>query len=844
MFTDARYATFLLYGLTDDWFVLPDTRLVDLHEYLELNLRAAGFRRLAFHHPVHGVQVADIDPPQQRQAVAATPVATLVDGPLGQVTVIPDRRGPEARDATNVEQSRRSYRKVDDTELAAEVRGFFTGGEQSLRRAFIFEDLQHFLLFDPRASAMFWAELREVDRSPGAAGSIIIFVSNSSTVSDVLHNGEDRPFLYSFGDDFFVDQHSLRRNVVCIGPPGADEIRSAQRRYRLRDQLPTNFASLGANCERIAADLRAKTDLGESTLRYNIRNRRLREYDWTTREDTAPALDRLTALPGREEVAKRVRDDISYCLRQWEAKGMDHRELLPFEVERLSDHPGGRTPPPVNLSYAITGNPGTGKSTIARLMAKAMREAGILRTGHCIEADVQDLVADHVGGTALKASDLLNRALGGVLFVDEVQKLEKNNAFHREAVGTMLKYVEDHRGDISVIIATYPKSMEGFLEIDEGLPRRFSQHIELDDYDASTCRRIFEHIASDRGITVSSDLGEILAGLFEAWIRDRRAAVRFSNAGSVRNLIEEMDRIRTSDGSNQQEMSIEHVPRNYEAYKKTAVERARLSPEERLRNAVKRLDELPGLTAVKETIGKVTNSIRAQIIRGEQNDIVPGHYSFEGSPGTGKTTVARHLGEILRELGVLRSGHLVSVTRSTLVGKYKGHTAPQVKEAAGEALDGVLFIDEAHNLIQGDHDDFGREAITALTAILGNYRRNLCVIVAGYGEPMQRLFEVDEGWPSRFSARLQFEDYTPRDMTTIFRLMCTERRRTIHNDLDFELERILDRLRLSDDFANGRSVRNLVDEMESNLDQRLVEDPESTDPYELTLRDVPQRLRG
>ena len=831
---------FLLYGLTDDCFILPDTKRVDLHKYLELNLRAAGFRRLAFHNPVDGVQITDINPSQQQHAVDASPVATLVDGPLGQMTVIPDRPRVGSSGATNDTQSRRSYSTFYDTDLPATVRSFFTQEEQAVRRAFIFEDLQHFLLVDHRASAPFWAVLRDVVRSR-VPGNIIIFVSNSRTISDVRYS-DDRPFLHSFRSEFFV-QDSLRRNVVCIGPPDAGEIRSAQRRYRLRNRLPTNFSSLGTNCERIASELRAKTDLGESGLRYN--DQRLREYDWTTREDTAPALDRLAALPGREEVAKRVRDDISYCLRQWEAKGMDHRALLPFEVERLSDHSGGRQPPPVDLSYAITGNPGTGKSTIARLMAKAMQEAGILRTGHCIEADVQDLVAGHVGGTALKASDLLNRALGGVLFLDEVQKLEKNNEFHREAVGTMLKYVEDHRGDISVIVATYPQRMEKFLEIDEGLPRRFSQRIVLDDYDASNCRMIFEHIADDRGITVSSELSEILEDFFEAWIHDRQAAEQFSNAGSVRNLLEAMDRIRhASSESDQRELSIEHIPSDNEAYKDAAVKRARLSPEERLRNAVKRLDELPGLAAVKETIKRVRVRIQAQLIRGEQNNIVPGHYSFEGSPGTGKTTVARHLGEILRELGVLRSGHLVSVTRSNLVGMYVGHTAPQVEKVAREALDGVLFIDEAHNLIQGDRDDFGREAITALTTILENHRHNLCVIVAGYGEPMQRLFDVDEGWAGRFSERLQFEDYTPLEMAKIFRLMCKERRRTIHNDLDCDLERILDRLRGSNDFANGRSVRRLVNEMESNLDQRLVDAPGLAAPNELTLSDVPQWLEG
>ena len=179
------------------------------------------------------------------------------------------------------------------------------------------------------------------------------------------------------------------------------------------------------------------------------------------------------------------------------------------------------------MSYALAGKPGTGKTIIARLVAEAFKEAGILRSGHFIEATVQDLVGEYVGQSALKANNLLSSARGGVLFIDEVQGFEKDNQFHREAIRTILKYAEDYRGDIAVIVATYPDTMDAFLSIDAGLPRRFSQRIDLEDYDAATCVDIFNYMATERDVEVNPDLQEKLEGLFEAWINDRTKKEEF-----------------------------------------------------------------------------------------------------------------------------------------------------------------------------------------------------------------------------------------------------------------------------------------------------------------------------
>ena len=843
----SNHTIFLLFGLTDDQFCLPDTRMVNLSPYLDIHLRSIGFKQLAFHHPLNGVRIIGAPLEQQppapsRSTLRASAGKSLVSGPLGQIKVISSPASPRT-----VQPETKTYDRMTDTELPTFIQSFFKGQEH---QALIFEQFEYLIDFNREAIRTFWALLRDI-QTQSTGREKIIFLSNSLT-TDLLENFQNNQhFLWSFKDHFF-DRGAIRPNVIRIGPPDADEILNLQRRSRLRNHVRTNFSSLVQNCEKNATELRQKTEPATFSLKSNMES--LESYDWKKEENTESALNRLEALPGLNAVAKRIRSDVDYAqdLQNQENNGQaedGQRDQKPA-VERLLDHSDEAPPVQVNLNYALAGNPGTGKTITARLIAEAFKEAGILRSGHFIEATVQDLVGEYVGQSAIKANDLLSRARGGVLFIDEVQGFEKDNKYHREAIRTILKYAEDYRGDISVIVATYPGEMDTFLSIDQGLPRRFPQRIDLEDYDAATCVDIFNYMAKERLLEVDPDLQKTLEGFFNTWINDRTKKEAFSNAGSVRNLIEEMDRVRFKRGSGEP-LRLNDVPEEYRAYKEEAALWTG-DPDARLEHALAELNALTGLASVKEAVQRIVDGIKVARLTGQEATIVPGHYSFEGNPGTGKTTVARLLGNIFRELGVMKSGHVVEVTRSDFVGRHLGDTENNVREITDRALDGVLFIDEAHNLVQhNEHDMYGQAAIGELTPILENARGRLCVIMAGYPEQMAELFEQDPGWKSRIPNRIHFEDYEPQEMAQIMRQMCKERGFTLHSDLEENLQTIFARLCEAEgrDFANGRSVRNFFGTLEAHRNSRLIANEDDVkegkiDPSQLILEDVPEKYQA
>ena len=240
------------------------------------------------------------------------------------------------------------------------------------------------------------------------------------------------------------------------------------------------------------------------------------------------------------------------------------------------------------------------------------------------------------------------------------------------------------------------------------------------------------------------------------------------------------------------------------------------------------LNKLVGLEKVKAKVQDLIIFQKVQLMRREKglhtvkNTL---HLAFIGNPGTGKTTVARIVGRIYKQIGLLSKGHFVEVSRTDLIAGYQGQTALKVKKVIEQAKGGVLFIDEAYSITENDHtDSYGRECLTELTKALEDYRDDLVVIVAGYTEPMEKFFESNPGLKSRFNSFIEFEDYISTELYEILMSMCR------CNDYLFD-ENVKDKICLyfekqvknkDSNFANGRLVRNLYDDLVMNHARRII----------------------
>ena len=226
-------------------------------------------------------------------------------------------------------------------------------------------------------------------------------------------------------------------------------------------------------------------------------------------------------------------------------------------------------------------------------------------------------------------------------------------------------------------------------------------------------------------------------------------------------------------------------------------------------------EELVGLAPVKSRIREIAALLLIDKLRRNLGITAanPGlHMSFTGSPGTGKTTVGLKMADILYQLGYIKKGHLLTVTRDDLVGQYIGHTAPKTKEVLKKAMGGVLFIDEAYYLYKPDNErDYGSEAIEILLQVMENQRDDLVVILAGYKEPMDKFYESNPGLSSRIANHIDFPDYSTPELLQIAQLMLEEQQYQLTPDAEVALERYIDKRKEKPLFANARSVKNALD---------------------------------
>ncbi|MBK1787779.1 AAA family ATPase [Prauserella sp. ASG 168] len=518
----------------------------------------------------------------------------------------------------------------------------------------------------------------------------------------------------------------------------------------------------------------------------------------------------------------------------------------------------GLPSPPLSRHLVFTGAPGTGKTTVARLYGRILTALGVLRSGQLVEVARPDLVASVVGGTAIKTTEMFNKAIGGVLFIDEAYTLSAGNGssggpdFGREAIDTLVKLMEDHRDEVVVIVAGYTNDMRSFLAANPGLSSRFSRTIEFADYSSAELVTIVEGLCGSHDYRLEFETRAALHTYFTDLPRDSA----FGNGRTARKVFEEMlgrQAYRLADDPDAGHVALTRLlPADLGPLPGSSVGAgAGRADEERIEQLLGKLRALVGLDEVKAEVSDMVDllaSARRRQAAGLPAPSVSRHLIFAGPPGTGKTTVARLYGSLLAALGVIAQGQVTEVARADLVGEYVGHTARRTTEAFDRARGGVLFIDEAYTLSssRGAGHDFGREAIDTLVKLMEDHRDEVVVIAAGYEREMAGFLAANPGLSSRFSHRVRFADYTADELVTIVNQHATESGYECTGPTVAALRTHFANMHRGDSFGNGRYARQVLDSTVAHHARRTrsLTDPTMDDLCVLLPEDVPTPPRA
>src|SRR6266571_574079 len=549
-------------------------------------------------------------------------------------------------------------------------------------------------------------------------------------------------------------------------------------------------------------------------------------------EDAMAELDAMIGLAPVKEQVRSIAASIEAARR---------RTVAGISTERPMRH------------FVFLGPPGTGKTTVARVLAKIFYAFGLLATPEVIEAHRADLVGEYLGATAIKTNELVDSALGGVLFIDEAYSLVnegdgQGDRFGSEAVQTLLKRAEDDRDELIIILAGYEKQMENFLASNPGLTSRFAVRVKFPGYLPAELLALADSALERRGELLDPDARPVLWRMFED-VGRRKLADDLGNGRFVRSLLEKAGQARDVrvmsaqvEPSSADLVTIEGTDLEHAFTELTSRFRG-YSETPSLESALAELDALIGLEPVKRQVHEIAAQLRVARLRDRQglaSQPPARHFVFTGPPGTGKTTVARILGRIFAALGLLVRPSVVEAHRADLVGEHLGSTAIKTNKLVDSALGAVLFIDEAYSLYNDGYsggDAFGSEAVQTLLKRAEDDRDRLVIVLAGYTADMDRFLRSNPGLASRFSVRIGFPSYSPAELVRIAEMIAQQAGDSFADDALPVLDQIFGRACAEggiDELGNGRFARSLFERACAARDLRVAHLGDTASAADLT----------
>lgn len=750
-------------GGTDDTYYVNGVLLNSMEYMLEMHLRQIGYDVILFYNGVQGLYCFTRQSAELRDRYFRQPVGEdlNLDSDMAELF------GTDGT-ATPAPESREAPLQIPMSDL--EIPGFADKvmRETRVRCALVFSDGWDLLEnTNDNAQRTLSNRMRSWYHLESGNHNICLFCFadlSQQHLSDFLR----RSLHWSFLEEKILDGNGFSDAVKYISIPGEDEIRqllasreeynhaTRAERARLVRAARQQLHTMGNSLRGLCAYLEHEPDAFARLL--------------DALEDDSKAMETLRSTRGWEPVAEAI-DRMAETVR---ATGtIAPPQPRENTLYRMNEGRGAFVPPGVCLNMVLKGPPGTGKTSIAKLLGRIYRQMGLLPSGHVVECARDDLVGRYIGHTATNTRAQIQKAMGGILFIDEAYSLyrggDDSRDFGREAIDTLVEAMTRNVGAFAVVLAGYPEEMEEMLAANPGLRSRFGQNIvTLPDYEPPLLEQIaLDYLAGQYastrlqfdpsllrpGATGNKPLDVFFRGWFDA--RDRRT---FGNARDVRNLVDGL--VHAALHRHGDTILREDFPPALSGY----FQEADLD----LDSVMTSLDEIVGQQEIKDKLESIVRRLRLfalqKAARPDQDiaRVEPGHYLFRGNPGTGKSTIAVKFAQILGALRLTGRFEPTRVTGTMFVQALEREGVAGMRRIIDKARGGVLFIDEAHQLLSIPG------ALQLLLDPMIELRSELCVILACYDDQAEALFSAEPGLRSRLSAVFYFADYTAEELTQIF----------------------------------------------------------------------------